>query len=150
MYVVVVNDPGDKAHPNPNYNPNYLTASIAWDVWPGQTDQLDTPLDPISGTGCERPTRRRNTPELLQVDTAVRARHRPSDTTAAPGGSRSRATIFGTRLPGTVTLTDPRAFCSRARSPGPRRSASSRTLNHRRHRQLDRPPDRAPGAGDRS
>jgi hypothetical protein len=28
MYVVVVNDPGDKAHPNPTYNPNYLTASF--------------------------------------------------------------------------------------------------------------------------
>ena len=56
--LVVVNDPGDKAHPNPNYNPDYLTASSAWDVWPGQTDQLDTPLDPISGTGCEDPAYR--------------------------------------------------------------------------------------------
>ena len=42
-------------------------------MWPGQTDQLDTPLDPISGTGCSQ-TRVDATgspistrPELLQV-----------------------------------------------------------------------------------
>jgi Polysaccharide lyase family 4, domain II len=64
MYIVVVNDPGDKAHPNPNYNPNYLTASTTYDIWPGLTTQADTPLDPISGTGCELPV---NTPELMQV-----------------------------------------------------------------------------------
>jgi large repetitive protein len=71
MYIVVVNDPGDKGHPNPNYSPNYLTASLAWDVWPGQTDQLDTPLDPISGTGCDLSLGPGGTPsgipELLQV-----------------------------------------------------------------------------------
>src|SRR5207244_3360699 len=68
MYIVVVNDPGDKASPNPTYNPNYLTASSAWDVWPGTTDQLDTPLDPISGTGCEPPVA---TPKQLAVVTAA-------------------------------------------------------------------------------
>jgi polysaccharide lyase family 4-like protein/copper-binding protein NosD len=64
MYIVVVNDPGDKDSPNLNYNPNYLTAPVAWDVWPGLTTQIDVPLDPISGTACELPA---NTPELLQV-----------------------------------------------------------------------------------
>jgi hypothetical protein len=73
-YLFVANDPGSKAHPNPNYNPNYLTATTAFDVWPGQTDvALDTPLDPISGTACSQ-TRVDSTgnpvstkPELLQV-----------------------------------------------------------------------------------
>ena len=55
MYIVKVNDPGTVDHPNAGYNPNLLTASASWDVWPGLTDQLDTPLDPISGTGCEDP-----------------------------------------------------------------------------------------------
>jgi hypothetical protein len=71
MYLVVVNDPGDQGSPNENYNPNYLTASLAWDVWPGLTTQLDTPLDPISGTGCDfslGPGDIASTvPELLQV-----------------------------------------------------------------------------------
>jgi hypothetical protein len=127
MYVVVVNDPGDKDNPNLNYNPNYLTASTAWDVWPGQTDQLDTPLDPISGTGCELAT---NTPEMLQVDKSavpgqVPARAnseqgpfvRSTDTTA----NNRRITIQGVNFgaigtganAGQITLTDPRVGQSR-------------------------------------
>jgi hypothetical protein len=70
MYLVKVDDPGTKAHPNPGYNPNLLTATSAWDVWPGLTDQLDTPLDPISGTGCEDPAVPAR-PEVLQVSTPV-------------------------------------------------------------------------------
>ncbi len=55
MYLFVVNDPGTKGHENANYNPNYLTATTTYDVWPGQTDvALDTPLDPISGTACSQ------------------------------------------------------------------------------------------------
>ncbi|MFF4417889.1 choice-of-anchor Q domain-containing protein [Streptosporangium sp. NPDC001559] len=105
MYVVVVNDPGDKAHPNPDFNPDYLTASFAWDVWPGQTDQLDTPLDPISGTACELPV---NTPEVLEVSTPY--------TTAGDPAAERRVTIqgdfFGTTA-GSVTLGDPVAPQSR-------------------------------------
>jgi hypothetical protein len=74
MYIVVVDDPGSKAHPNSNYNPNYLTANTVTDAWPGRTNvSLDTPIDPISGTSCTQSrvdsggavisTR----PELLQV-----------------------------------------------------------------------------------
>jgi hypothetical protein len=55
MYIAVVDDPGSKAHPNANYNPNLLTANTPFEVWPGLTDQLDTPVDPISGTACEDP-----------------------------------------------------------------------------------------------
>ena len=55
MYLVVVNDPGSKASPNLTFNPNYLTAAVTFDVWPGKTTQADTPLDPISGTSCVLP-----------------------------------------------------------------------------------------------
>jgi hypothetical protein len=101
MYVVVVNDPGDKAHPNPTYNPNYLTASFAWDVWPGQADQLDTPLDPISGTACELAV---NTPELLQVS-------KPYVTAGDSATAREitlQGDFFGTAT-GSVVLGDPTA-----------------------------------------
>ncbi|MFD0578625.1 right-handed parallel beta-helix repeat-containing protein [Dactylosporangium darangshiense] len=70
MYLVKVDDPGTKAAPNPGYNPNLLTATSAWDVWPGLTDQLDTPLDPISGTACEDPAVPAR-PEVLQVSSPV-------------------------------------------------------------------------------
>ena len=70
MYLVKVDDPGTKAAPNAGYDPNLLTATSAWDVWPGLTDQLDTPLDPISGTGCEDPAVPAR-PEVLQVSTPV-------------------------------------------------------------------------------
>jgi Polysaccharide lyase family 4, domain II len=55
MYIAIVDDPGTKANPNPNYNPNLLTANTPFDIWPGLTTQLDTPVDPISGTACEDP-----------------------------------------------------------------------------------------------
>ena len=110
MYVVVVNDPGDKDNPNSNYNPNYLTASFAWDVWPGTTDQLDTPLDPISGTGCDLPiVNNVHTPELLQVS---RPYVLASNTTAASRRITIRGAHFGTTA-GSITLTDPRVLQSR-------------------------------------
>ncbi len=96
MYRVVVNDPGDKSAPNPNYSPDHLTATLAWEVWPGQTTQLDTPLDPISGTGCELPL---NMPELLEVS-------RPYMGANATGNARRiviRGDWFGTPA-GQVTL----------------------------------------------
>ena len=62
LYMVVTNDPGDRAAPNPNFNPNYLTAALTFPVWPGKTTQADTPLDPISGTACVLPA---GTPEFF-------------------------------------------------------------------------------------
>jgi len=70
MYLVKVNDPGTKQAPNAGYNPNLLTATSPWDIWPGQTDQLDTPLDPVSGTACEDPAVPAR-PEVLQVSNPV-------------------------------------------------------------------------------
>jgi large repetitive protein len=117
MYLVKVDDPGSKAAPNPGYNPNLLTASSPWDVWPGLTDQLDTPLDPISGTGCEDPAVPAR-PELLQVSTPV----------VPVAGSRQitlQGDFIGTAGPanatgGRVTLTDVRtgAVTTLTRAPG--------------------------------
>jgi hypothetical protein len=50
---------------NQGYNPDYLTANTAFEVWPDKSTQLDTPIDPISGDGCELAS---GTPELLQVN----------------------------------------------------------------------------------
>jgi hypothetical protein len=70
MYIAIVDDPGTKAHPNAGYNPNLLTANTPFEVWPGLTTQLDTPVDPISGTACEDPAVPAR-PEVLQVSTPV-------------------------------------------------------------------------------
>jgi large repetitive protein len=71
MYLVVVDDPGTKANPNPTFDPNLLVATTPTEAWPGLTTQLDTPVDPISGTGCDfsvsGPDTASTTPELLQV-----------------------------------------------------------------------------------
>jgi hypothetical protein len=116
MYIAVVDDPGTKAAPNPNYDPNLLTANTPFEVWPGLTDQLDTPVDPISGTACQDPAGAAGgiapdpsdpaRPELLQVTTPV----------VGPSGSR-QVTIQGDFIGiagasgatgGRVTLTDVR------------------------------------------
>jgi len=71
MYLVMVDDPGTKANPNPTFDPNLLVATTPAEAWPGLTTQLDLPLDPISGTGCDfsvaGPDTATTTPELLQV-----------------------------------------------------------------------------------
>jgi polysaccharide lyase family 4-like protein len=104
MYLVTVDDPGSKEHPNANYNPNLLTATTPADAWPGLTTQLDLPLDPISGTACEDPAVEPR-PELLQVSTPI-----------VQNGSRTiqiKADFIGTQGPpgaggGRITLTDAR------------------------------------------
>ena len=87
VYWFKINDPGTKAHPNANYNPNLITEGTAWSVWPGDTAQLDTPLIGISaGGGCDIPA---TTPNLMQVS-------KPYVTTATPGRhGRSRSTAMG-------------------------------------------------------
>src|SRR5262245_27721917 len=75
MYLVSVDDPGTTDHPNQNYDPNLLSATTPAEAWPGLTTQLDLPLDPISGTGCDfsvGPDGTASTvPELLQVSKAA-------------------------------------------------------------------------------
>ena len=117
MYLVTVDDPGSKAHPNSNYNPNVLTATTPAEVWPGLTDQLDTPVDPISGTACEDPAGGGTPdpsdparPELLQVS---RPYVLASNTTATSRRITIQGDFIGTAGPtgstgGRVTLTDDR------------------------------------------
>ena len=106
MYLVSVDDPGTKQHPNANYNPNLLKATTPAEAWPGLTTQLDLPLDPISGTACEDPAVPAR-PEVLQVSTPV----------VGPTGSRQitvQADFIGTAGTATgttgvrATLTDDR------------------------------------------
>jgi large repetitive protein len=113
MYLVTVDDPGTQANPNPTFNPNLLIATTPAEAWPGLTTQLDLPLDPISGTGCDLSngvTQDANlTPELLQVS---RPYVNPGDT-----GTARRITINGDFIGaagptgatgGVVLLTDDR------------------------------------------
>ncbi|MFQ6019126.1 MAG: hypothetical protein ACE5KW_00035, partial [Dehalococcoidia bacterium] len=48
MYKVIGNDPGDPDKPNPDFNPNYNTLEMIFDVWPGMTTLADVALIPIS------------------------------------------------------------------------------------------------------
>lgn len=48
MYRVIGNDPGDPDNPNQNYNPNYQTLIMVFDVWPGKTTYADVALFPIT------------------------------------------------------------------------------------------------------
>lgn len=116
MYIAIINDPGTKDHPNSNYNPNLLTENVPFDVWPGLSTQLDTPVVPISGSACQDPSGGNipdpsdpAKPDLLQVD-------RPY-VLASDSGSARRITIYsdfiGARVStgatgGRVTLTDVR------------------------------------------
>ena len=52
MYDLIINDPGTRANPNTNFKADFLTAILAFDVWPGKTTYADTPLDPISTFTC--------------------------------------------------------------------------------------------------
>ncbi|MGW6278598.1 hypothetical protein [Kribbella sp. NPDC055071] len=112
MYLVKVDDPGSKTAPNPGYNPNLLTATTPAEAWPGLTTQLDLPLDPISGTGCEDPAVPAR-PELLQVDTPVRTAGQVMTIQAdfigaqgtATGATGVRATLTDDRTGTSVTLT---------------------------------------------
>ena len=48
MYRVIGNDPGDPDKPNPNYNPNYQSLHLVFDVWPGKTTYADVAVFPIT------------------------------------------------------------------------------------------------------
>ena len=98
MYLVKVDDPGSKAAPNPTYDPNLLTATTPADVWPGLTDQLDLPLDPISGTGCEDPAVPAR-PELLQVSTPYVPNAVPANGGDPPTRVTSRSRRTSSALP---------------------------------------------------
>jgi len=65
MYVLRMDDPAD-----PLFNPDYLTAVIAFDVWPGKTTLADVPVDPISALACTlgvAPEGQAQQPEFFRV-----------------------------------------------------------------------------------
>jgi len=46
VYRVVGNDPGASGHPNPNYDPQYMSFESDWQMWPGLTLLADVALLP--------------------------------------------------------------------------------------------------------
>jgi large repetitive protein len=48
MYRIVGNYPGDPFDPDPQFNPNYSTLSLVFDVWPGKTTFADVAILPIT------------------------------------------------------------------------------------------------------
>lgn len=80
MYRVVGNDPGDPDRPNMNFNPNYQTLPLVFDVWPGKTTYADVAIFPITafvenaGSQFSQPPQclaPRGTPQLFKVDRVV-------------------------------------------------------------------------------
>ena len=130
MYVVVVNDPGDKAHPNANYNPNYLTARRRGTCGRARPTSSTRRWTRSRAVAASSPPA---TPELLQVDKPGRAIGeqgpfvRATDTTAANRRIAIHGVNFGAIGTGANrarSRSPTRARCSRARSPGWRRPPS--------------------------
>lgn len=118
MYVLRIDDPAD-----PAFNPDYLTAALAFDVWPGKTTYADTPVDPISAVTCNlgalpEPTTGGFTgfqfPEFWRVDPNPYIQRLGTDAQreltlnglgfGATRGSLGRVTIAGTALPASAYL----------------------------------------------
>ncbi len=98
MYELVINDPGTRANPNNNFKADFLTAILAFDVWPGKTTYADTPLDPISTFACNE----YRGPQVFSVSRV----HMPTSTPLAQRTLEIRGIDFtsvGTGAP-TVTL----------------------------------------------
>ena len=74
MYYVVGNDPGDPASPDPNFNPNYQTLPLVFDVWPGLTTYADVAIIPNTNFVAPGPH-----PPVAQFDTPPEC-VAPSDT----------------------------------------------------------------------
>lgn len=70
---VCLNDPGDPANPDPFFNPLYQPVCLNFEVYPGRTRIVDTPVVPVaafasaqtSRLDCEFPD---GTPRILRVD----------------------------------------------------------------------------------
>ena len=98
MYELIINDPGTRANPNNNFKADFLTAILAFDVWPGKTTYADTPLDPISTFACNE----YRGPQVFSVSRV----HMPASTPLAQRTLQIRGIDFtsvGTGAP-TVTL----------------------------------------------
>jgi hypothetical protein len=106
MYQVIGNYPGDPQNPDPNWNPNYGTLSLVFDVWPGKTTYADVAILPITGF-VEGPDSGFNTPPICN---SVRPNVRGFSNPQAPrnssrvitgtgfGNTRGRVTLDGVPL----------------------------------------------------
>jgi len=110
MYLITIDDPGTKEHPNSNFDPNLLYETVPAAAWPGQTNEwLDLPLTPLSGSGCDLGNEEAlGVPELLQVS---RPYVNATDTTTASRRITIYADFIGSAGPtgatgGRVTLSD--------------------------------------------
>ncbi len=78
---------------SPSFSPNYVTDRLPFEVMPGKTTFLDTPLDPISGVACSGYAG----PEFFAVE--------PINGDADPADGDS-GLVIRRRLPGTSELRD--------------------------------------------
>lgn len=114
MYVLRIDDPADTA-----FNPDYLTAALAFDVWPGKTTYADTPVDPISALPCTLGVTDDGQgfefPEFWRVDPNPYIQRTGTDAQreltlngtgfGATRGSQGRVTIAGSALPASAYLS---------------------------------------------
>jgi hypothetical protein len=102
MYRIVGNDPGDPDAPNPNFNPDYQTLPLVFDVWPGKTTYADVAILPIRAFGDDPPDQppgmqvEPGTPQVYLVDPVFAKQGRTTKV-------KLRGTGFGTSR-GRVTL----------------------------------------------
>ena len=102
IYVFWINDPGDPQHPNANFNPQYLTEPVVFQVWPGLITFADTPLDPIEvAAECRLPT---GAPELLNVSQPYGSSGTQITINGIGFGATQTQTVGSTTYTGKVTL----------------------------------------------
>ncbi|NPV69463.1 MAG: pectin esterase [Firmicutes bacterium] len=105
MYRVIGNDPGDPDNPNANYNPNYQTLDLVFDVWPGKTTYADVAVFPVSAF-VGLPGAQFTTPPLCNAEPGTPEIYHVDRVHVGPIGSRT-VTITGKDFgltPGTLTL----------------------------------------------
>ena len=107
MYQVIGNDPGDPEAPNENFNPNYQTLKLVFDVWPGKTTYADVALFPITAF-VEAPGSQFAQPPLCKVKPGTPQISRVNRVYFTRTGTRTLVidgTDLGNRI-GYVTLND--------------------------------------------
>jgi hypothetical protein len=127
MYQVIGNYPGsDPQHPLPDWNPNYGTLRLVFDVWPGKTTYADVAIFPITGfvqdpgTGfnnppvCDVPA---DTPDLQSVSAVYGSKAGDiSFTITGANFDNPTVTLDGTpvmavdNMDGTIQVTIPSGF----------------------------------------
>ncbi|RIK39997.1 MAG: hypothetical protein DCC55_16425 [Chloroflexi bacterium] len=107
MYRVVGNYPGTLENPDPNWNPNYGSLHLVFDVWPGKTTYADVALvptsnlipDPVAGfidpPRCDVPA---DTPNVLRVSQVFGNPGAALTITGANFGTGGEVTLGGAPL----------------------------------------------------